>query len=163
MARRIIAAAGRVEAACGEVVPCRRMWKRLLMAAVLALSGACGDDDKKPAATTITVEPTPRDAVAEVKLQLEDFRSYYYCELSYPKTCDDLPVAYVLEQAEGEPFRIVFFNNQDVNSTFAQFDYLTIDMATKTISVEGQFQWCNRCSATAGYEEKGTPMWGVPK
>lgn len=133
------------------------------MVAVLAFAGACGDDGKKTSATTITVEPTPRDAVAEVKLQLDDFRTYYYCDQTYPKTCDDLPVAYVLERGDGEPFRIVFFNNQDVDSTFAQFDYLTVDMETKTIAVEGQFQWCNRCGDTGGYVEKGTAMWGVPK
>lgn len=142
------------------------MSKGTLLAAALVLLSACGEEAKKPA-TVITVEPTPRDAVAEVKLQLEDFRTYYYCDLSYPKTCDDLPTAYVLERAEGEPFRIVFFNNQDMDSTFAVFDYVTIDMESdavpKPITVEGQFQWCNNCSATAGYVEKGTAMWGVPK
>lgn len=140
------------------------MWKRLLIASVLVWASACGGDDgKKNSGTTLVVEPTPKDAVAEVKLQLEDFRSYYYCDGSYPKTCDDLPTTYVLERKDEEPFRIVFFNNQDVNSTWAVFDYVTISYDLQTIAVEGQFQWCNKCGATADYIEKGTPMWGVPK
>lgn len=142
------------------MIPMRNLI-RITFAALL-FTGACGGDDggKKPGTTTVEEEPKPSDAVAAIKLSHEEFRTYYYCELSYPRVCDELPAAYVLPREGSDPMRIVFFNNQDRASTWAMFEYVTWDPDTDEIKVLGHFQW--RLFA-GNLDREGTPMWGIPE
>ena len=128
----------------------------------LALGVGCGGNEDAAAKphTTVVKTLTPREAVAELKLQMENFRPYYYCEQTYPQKCDDLPTAYVLPREGSEPYRVVFSNNQDRDSTWVVFDYVTVDAETKEIVVAGQFQWF---SALGPLETKGKALWGVPQ
>ena len=134
-------------------------WNVILLAAALGL-GACGGDTKSSGGTTVVAPPKPEDAVAAAKLKWEKFRPYYYCELTYPKVCNDLPVAYVLPREGSEPMRLVFFNNQDRKSTIQQFDYVTWDPDTGELTSLGEFQWWEYAGSV---ERKGKAMWGVPE
>jgi hypothetical protein len=139
-------------------------FRTVIIALPLVFMAACGDEpDKAPPATRVVEEPTPKDAVAEVKLQEEAYLDYYYCAATYPKTCDDvLKQAYVMPRDPGEAFRIVFFNNQDPKSTAAVYDYLSIDMETKTITTEGHYELAYNV-ITGVIEKKGKPLWGIPE
>jgi hypothetical protein len=104
---------------------------------------------------------TPKDAVAEVKLALPaDYATYYYCAQPYPQTCDSLPTAYALPRAGTEPYRLVFYNNQDSKSTKVTFDYITVDTDTHEVSTLGHFQ---TEPVQGKLVEQGSPLWGVPK
>jgi hypothetical protein len=135
--------------------------RNLLRITLLALAlTACGGDGGTTPTTTVKADPTPEDAVAAAKLKWAQFRGYYYCELAYPRVCDDLPVAYVLPREGSDPMRIVYFNNQDRASTWAIFDYATWDPDTGDLALVGHFQW----RAFAGsLDRQGQPMWGIPE
>lgn len=139
------------------------MMIRVLCSSILglALVAGCGDGgDGRPPQTTVVKTLTPREAVAELKLQMESFRTYYYCEQTYPQVCDTLPMAYVLPREGSEPYRVVFFSNQDRVSTWVVFDYVTVDAETKEIAIAGQFQWF---IGSGTLETKGKAFWGVPQ
>lgn len=137
---------------------------RMLGAGLLAMmiAAGCGDGDETGSGsqTEVVKTLTPREAVSELKLQLEKYRTYYYCEQTYPQVCDTLPMAYVLPREGSEPYRIVFYSNQEKASTWVSFDYVTVDAETKAIATQGQFQWF---SGLGQLETRGTPLWGIPQ
>ncbi len=133
---------------------------RAILLAAAVIAGACGGSTKKSSGTTVQAPPKPEDAVAAAKLEWVRFREYYYCDLTYPKVCNDLPVAYVLPREGSEPMRVVFFNNQDRNSTAAIFDYVTWDPDTDQATYLGEFQWQE---IQGSLQRKGKAMWGIPE
>ena len=137
----------------------------LALALAPALSfAACGTSSstcKTNCGTHVVTPMTPQDAVAEVKLDLpEAYATFYYCDQPYPQTCDSLPMAYVLPRGGTEPFRLVFFNNQDRNSTWATFDYILVNPDTREVATQGHFKWH---MFQGQVERQGTPLWGVPE
>jgi hypothetical protein len=137
---------------------------RLLLPWILGtvLTAACGTDGtgQTGSHSEVVKAMTPREAVAEIKLQLEKYRTYQYCDQTYPQVCDTLPIAYVLPREGSEPYRVILYSNQDINSTWVFFDYLTIDAESREIATVGAFQWRK---FAGNLETKGTAQWGVPQ
>jgi hypothetical protein len=141
------------------------LWLPIL---ALFFSAACGEaDDAPPSEGPIVTQEmlTPREAVAQVRLDeaWKDLWSYQYCDKTFPEACDEYHgQVYVLSREADDDYRLVYFNNQDVYSAPASFDYLTVDPYGEHITAVGRFEWAYK-PHLGDYEEEGEPLWGIPK